>query len=249
MVGFAAFQAQTRMSTIPLLPPERSHICIAFASVLWAQASAGSGVGTAAAADSEGAALGASALAAGAADDGAAPLGAGVADPEPHAPTTRIAAIARVGNLSRFLIPFSSISSGPGVSDERDAAGSQPRAWHTVPRTQTSAYIRLHYYSGLQNTPSTVRTKEVIDGRRPARHQPLEPGERLAGLPRGGRAGRPARLRPRLDVGPHLRDLRRSRTSRSSRATRPSRHSPRPPNASAWACSSARTPSGIPGWR
>src|SRR3954465_12045739 len=62
-VGFAAFQAQTRMSTIPLLPPDRSHICIAFASELWAHAFAGSGVGTAAAAlgaaDSLPAALGA----------------------------------------------------------------------------------------------------------------------------------------------------------------------------------------------
>ena len=43
---------------VPLLPPERSHICIAFGSWLWAQSAAGSGVGAAAAALSEGCSAG-----------------------------------------------------------------------------------------------------------------------------------------------------------------------------------------------
>ena len=52
-------------------------------------------------------------------------------------------------------------------------------------------------------------------------------------LPRGGRAGRPARLRPRLDVGPHLRDLRRPlpadlRGLHGPRGARPG-HRTRPP--------------------
>ena len=75
------------MSTIPLLPPERSHICIAFASELWAHALAGSGVGAAAAALGDASALAdaasladAAALADGAAADGAEAAGAEAAD-------------------------------------------------------------------------------------------------------------------------------------------------------------------------
>ena len=114
MVGFAAFQAQTRMSTIPLLPPERSHICIAFASVLWAQSLAGSGVGAAAAA------LGAADAAADAGADAAGAVVAadppGAADDvlELQAPTSRMATIARAGTLRWVLIPSSSNRPGSG---------------------------------------------------------------------------------------------------------------------------------------
>ena len=100
------------MSTIPLLPPERSHICIAFGSALWAQALAGSGVGAAAAALADGAA------ADGAADAGAAEavdapadtaaLGAEDDVPVLQAAITSIATIARAGSLRCFLIQSSS---------------------------------------------------------------------------------------------------------------------------------------------
>jgi hypothetical protein len=88
------------MSTIPLLPPDRSHICIAPASVVRAQSLAGSGVGTAAtlgdAAVDGGADAEAGAVVGGAAD-GAAD-GAGVAAPV-QAPAIRMATIARAGTL------------------------------------------------------------------------------------------------------------------------------------------------------
>jgi hypothetical protein len=95
------------MSTIPLLPPERSHICIAFGSELWAQALAGSGVGTAAAA------LGASeaappllGAALGAAAEAPPPAALGAVDEvlELQAAMTRMATIARVGSLRWVLI-------------------------------------------------------------------------------------------------------------------------------------------------
>ena len=97
------------MSTMPLLPPERSHICMAFGRRSGRNRPAGSGVGAAAGADADASALAAAGLlAAGAADDGAAPLGAEVAVPELHAPITRIATNARAGNLRWLLIPCSS---------------------------------------------------------------------------------------------------------------------------------------------
>jgi hypothetical protein len=98
------------MSTIPLLPPERSHICIALASLLWAQSLAGSGVGTAAAAlgASEAApplALAAGALAAGALDaPPPAALGALDDELELQAAMTRMTTIARAGSLRWVLI-------------------------------------------------------------------------------------------------------------------------------------------------
>ncbi len=101
MSGLAAFQSQTRMSTIPLLPPDRSHICIAPASVVRAQSLAGSGVGTAATLGDAAVDGGADAEAGGAADGGAADgaaVGAGVAAPL-QAPAIRMATIARAGAL------------------------------------------------------------------------------------------------------------------------------------------------------
>src|SRR3954454_20048147 len=130
LVGFAAFQAQTRMSTIPLLPPDRSHICIAFASELCAQALAGSGVGAAAAALADASVLGeaasladAAALAGALAADAAGAEAAGAvaaeaaADPPVdaagpdvplHAANRKTPTNARAGNLRRLLIPCSS---------------------------------------------------------------------------------------------------------------------------------------------
>src|SRR4051794_28147248 len=129
LVGFAAFQAQTRMSTIPLLPPDRSHICIAFASELWAQALAGSGVGAAAAALADASVLGEAASlaeadapagaleadAAGADAAGADAAGAEAADAAADPPVdaagpdvplqaanSKIATNARAGNLRRL---------------------------------------------------------------------------------------------------------------------------------------------------
>src|SRR6476660_7463963 len=98
--GCAAFQSQTRMSTIPLLPPERSHICIAPASVVRAQSLAGSGVGTAAT-------LGDAAVDGGAADAEAGAVVGGAADaadgvgvaPLLHALIIRMPTIARAGAL------------------------------------------------------------------------------------------------------------------------------------------------------
>src|SRR4029079_8070651 len=108
LVGFAAFQAQTRMSTIPLLPPERSHICIAFASELWAQALAGSGVGAAAAAlGAADASADAGADAAGA-DAAADPPGVVEGVLELQAPTSKTAMIARAGSLRWGRIRYSS---------------------------------------------------------------------------------------------------------------------------------------------
>src|SRR5215211_2480980 len=102
------------MSTIPLLPPERSHICIAFASLLWAQSFAGSGVGAAAAS------LGAVDAPDAAGADGATaddPADEGADDaPGVHAVSTRTAVIARTGNLSGLVILGSSISRRPGRS-------------------------------------------------------------------------------------------------------------------------------------
>src|SRR6188768_3199913 len=51
--GWAVFQSQTSWSTMPLLPPDRSHISMAFSALLWAQSAAGSGVGAAACADGD----------------------------------------------------------------------------------------------------------------------------------------------------------------------------------------------------
>src|SRR5262245_60359553 len=98
------------MSTIPLLPPERSHICMAFGSALWAHSLAGSGVGAAAAALAEASADAGAAVAAGAeaAADGAPADGAVDADDDVQAANSVIAMNARAGNLRRLLIPCSS---------------------------------------------------------------------------------------------------------------------------------------------
>src|SRR3954470_15834967 len=124
------------MSTIPLLPPERSHICIAFASLLWAQSFAGSGVGAAAtslgvldptaAADAD--ADGVTADDPGEDVDGDAP---GL-----HAVMSMTAAIARTGNLSGLLILGSSISRRPGVSLHDCCHGVRGR--RRIPRTDHS---------------------------------------------------------------------------------------------------------------
>ena len=55
------------------------------------------------------------------------------------------------------------------------------------------------------NTPSETPSHDRPEDRDPA----LEPGGDLARDARGGAAGRPPRLRPSLDVGPPVRDLRR----------------------------------------
>src|SRR5689334_4991754 len=94
----AAFQAQTSWSTMPLLPPDRSHICMALSAVLWAQSAAGSGVGAAAAALSLGAAALGAVLGLVAWDaDGAAPFDAGACEGLPwlHAAKRTIDANAR----------------------------------------------------------------------------------------------------------------------------------------------------------
>src|SRR5262245_21778018 len=99
------------MSTMPLLPPDRSHICMAFASLLWAHAAAGAGVAGAAAALAEAEAAGAEAAgaeAAGGADAAGAPVGAADDDPELQAAATRMVTIARQGSLRRLLIQTSS---------------------------------------------------------------------------------------------------------------------------------------------
>ena len=140
--GLAVFQSQTSWSTMPLLPPDRSHISIALSAVLWAQSAAGSGVGTAASADgdSAGAALGDSAAGAeasppvdGAADEGVPPL---------HAVATNMTRNARVGSRRWFRIASCppSRSAGP---DGASAALRPPRLWHHT-TIQTSAYIRFH---------------------------------------------------------------------------------------------------------
>src|SRR6476620_2914944 len=90
-----------------LLPPERSHICIALGSVPWAHALAGSGVGAAAAADGDAAVDGA-VLAGGAAL--APELGAEVAVPELQALISKTATTARAGSLRWVLIRSSSKS-------------------------------------------------------------------------------------------------------------------------------------------
>src|SRR3954452_18218751 len=131
-VGFAAFQAQTRMSTIPLLPPERSHICMAPASELWAQALAGSGVGFAAAALGASdpaalpAALGADAAPplVGAADAPPAALGAADEAPELQPTMTRMATIARAGSLRWVLIRSPPIVQ---IIGDRPSTDARPR--------------------------------------------------------------------------------------------------------------------------
>src|SRR5262245_55640508 len=121
---------------MPLLPPDRSHICIAFGSSDRAQSLAGSGVGAAAAALSDGAADSAGAAdeaAGGAADaaDGAAPDGL----VPPLQAATSNARIARTGTL-RFLIRYSS-NAKPGCGWTRaTCSGPQPSAERTVPRLQ-----------------------------------------------------------------------------------------------------------------
>src|SRR5215210_1095423 len=102
--AFLAFQSQTRRSTIPLLPPERSHICIALSAVLWAQSAAGSGVGAAAG----GALDDAPTEAGGAPDWDGAPPPPTEGDATLVQPTTRTAMTARTGNRRWFLIPCSS---------------------------------------------------------------------------------------------------------------------------------------------
>src|SRR6185369_4253758 len=110
-----------------------SHICMAFASLLWAQAFAGSGVGTAAAALAD--AAGADAAAdAGATDAGATDpplLGAVDAVLEVQAATNSTATIARAGSLRWVLIQCSSNRPGRGLpaSGRRSCA---PGLWHSI---------------------------------------------------------------------------------------------------------------------
>src|ERR687890_775221 len=105
------------MSTIPLLPPDRSHICIAFGSLLWAQSFAGSGVGAAAAS------LGAVDAAVDPGADGAAAEDPAVEGADEaaglHAVSNRTAVIARAGNLNGLRILGSSISRLPGAVARR----------------------------------------------------------------------------------------------------------------------------------
>src|SRR3954468_11594474 len=141
------------MSTIPLLPPDRSHICIAFGSELWAQAFAGSGVGAAAAgsdaagSDATGAeAAGADAAGADAADweaAGAEAAGAvcGVADEQ--AATSRIAVNASAGNRTWYRIPCL-LHVGPDGNSRTGhmpCRGVEDRRVHY--HEQSRAYIRL----------------------------------------------------------------------------------------------------------
>jgi len=104
---------------------------MAFGSAFWAQAAAGSGVGAAAGADADASALAAAGLlVAGAADDGAAALGAEVADPELHAPITKIATNARAGNLRWILIPCSSNDpTHPGRPVDGCRRSATPSEW------------------------------------------------------------------------------------------------------------------------
>ncbi len=112
--GLAVFQSQTSWSTMPLLPPERSHICIALSASLWAHSAAGSGVAGAAAADSDGEASALGASDAAGADAPPPPSdGAVEAVPPLHAATTKSATSARVGSLRWFSIACSSMAN-PG---------------------------------------------------------------------------------------------------------------------------------------
>ena len=180
----------------------------------------------------------------------AAPLGDVV--PRRQAAISRTAMIARAGNLRWFLIPCSSISIGPGVSGERDAAGLQPRAWRHIPRTQSSAYIRLQQDFSLQDAaPRSVTARRNAGG---GSMDDVRLGINLwsqasdwPAFLAAGHAGRGARLRPPLDVGPRLRDLRRSgpadlRGLHRPRGARPG-HGADPPRA----CSSGRTRSATRG--
>src|SRR5690349_716504 len=129
------------MSTIPLLPPERSHICMAFGSALWAQALAGSGVGTAAAALADAAGADAAGADAAGGDDAPVPPDGALDDVvEEQAANSKIAMNARAGNLKRLLIPCSSSSNPPG---RRDSHCCRCPARGTVARAQTSVCIRL----------------------------------------------------------------------------------------------------------
>src|SRR4051794_17620774 len=214
------------MSTIPLFPPDRSHICMAFASELCAQAFAGSGVGAAAAALADASALGeaasladadavadspaadaAAAEAAGAeAADGAAgpPVDAAGPDVPLHAANRRIPTNARAGNLRRLLIPCSSTLEPTGLP--RSHRWPSP-ADGRLARTQSSERIRLLRFSVPKTNHGTVGGSR--DGPAP-RCRSVEPGERLADVPRRRTPGGRAWLRAPLDVGPPLRDLRRS---------------------------------------
>ena len=127
---------------MPLLPPERSHICIALSAVLWAQSAAGSGVGAAAAALSDAAGSALAGWLAGAAM-AAAPTRWGPAMPCPpqHAATSMIATNARAGSLRWFLIACSSMSKPPQVSG---VVAAGPPAFGSVARYHTGN--RMHTY-------------------------------------------------------------------------------------------------------
>ena len=88
----------------------------------------------------------------------------------------------------------------------------------------------------------------MSDGHRTG-HQPVEPGQRLAGIPARRAARRRARLRPSLDVGPPAGDLRRPGPADLRglhRAGRRRGHDVADPR---WACSSAPTRSATRAWR
>src|SRR5260221_2623187 len=127
---------------MPLLPPERSDICMAPGASVLAQSAAGAGVGAAASALADGAAS----LAAGAeaACDSAAFEGTADDAVELHAANSRTATIARLGNVRCLLIPCSSQTS-PGVSGS-PILPSATLGGVRLPRPQSSAYSRFHYF-------------------------------------------------------------------------------------------------------
>src|SRR5687768_8290177 len=120
--GYASFQAATNASTIPALPPERSHISRSPSLAQPAAASLAAG------------SLAAGSLAAGAE---AATLSAadGLAPPPLQAANTRIAIAPRATSLSWLLIPCSSHDLSRGVLHLGHAS-----QYHQ----KSSAYIRFH---------------------------------------------------------------------------------------------------------
>src|SRR3954449_6209384 len=179
--AFAAFHAQTRMSTIPLLPPDRSHICMALGSALWAQAFAGSGVGAAAAgsdaagseatAPDEAAGPDAAGAEAAVPDDaaGADPAGAVAGVPDEQAANSRIAVNASAGNRTWYRIPCL-LHLGPdgnSRTDQLPCAELRTGAYTTTSnrvRTFVCAISWCTIPGGRDGEPGA------------SRHQSLEPG-------------------------------------------------------------------------
>jgi len=107
------------------LPPDRSHISIALSASLWAQSTAGAGVGAAASADSDGASSDAggslAGTEAGGADAAWLPAGAWDAVPVPQAVTSSSAVNASAGSLRWFVIASSSKSNSTNAQAGRDS--------------------------------------------------------------------------------------------------------------------------------